>query len=136
MLDVAACAAPHFDNVISDPVSLKIWAVFERPKYMCKVYKKNNQPSFSPTWLRHTAKPDADNIAKSICDGLKTWLDDRLIFKLEVEKNYGRLIKDENGLWHAEPSSTAIQLMIVRDTEQKVQAGRYKAPEWVKHGKI
>ena len=131
MAAVADLAAPHFNGVaITDPTLVKIWCVFERPKYARKVRKRDNMPTHATTWLKHTAKPDADNIAKALLDSLRTWIDDRYIWDLSVEKNYGRLLKRVDGSWFAEPSSVHVQVMVVRDNEQKIQAARYVAPRW------
>lgn len=66
------------------PVSMTIDVFFERPERLCKK-KSPEQP------IRHTAKPDRDNLEKSITDALKEaglYEDDSQICAGEVRKWY------------------------------------------------
>ena len=61
---------------LEGPLKICISAYFQKPK------------SSKLTW--HTVKPDADNIAKAICDSLNgvLWHDDKQIVFLDVMKSY------------------------------------------------
>lgn len=68
----------------SEPVSVVIDAVFERPKsHLCKSGVKKTAPKLP--------RPDCDNIAKGVLDALAVivWLDDKQVQRLVVEKSYG-----------------------------------------------
>ena len=65
---------PVFDR--GDALMVQIDAYFARPKKM-----RGESP-------RHIARPDADNIAKAILDGLKKHLRDELVAELSVSKTY------------------------------------------------
>ncbi len=70
-----------FKNLLEGPVGLKILAFFPCPKSQ---YRKTN-----PRPERHHAKrPDADNIAKSVKDGLSgvVYHDDGQISELSIKK--------------------------------------------------
>lgn len=89
---VALTAQKHRSPVaFSGPVSLGIAFYMPRPKSHYKggdVARglKENAP------LRHTAKPDADNLAKAVMDALTNlggiWQDDAQVARLVVEKQY------------------------------------------------
>lgn len=66
------------------PIAVKILAYFQIPK---SVSKKKRQEMLED-FIRPTKKPDADNIAKIICDGLNgiAYGDDAQIVDLEVTK--------------------------------------------------
>jgi len=73
-----------------EPLSVTLTFVFGRPKSHFRTGKfshflKDN----APYW--HTKTPDADNLAKFICDALNGsfWKDDSRICKLKVTKMYG-----------------------------------------------
>ncbi len=58
------------------PVRLDIVAVFDRPKYMRKVYR-DGRAKHPRGLIPHTVKPDRDNVAKAIQDALSgCWGDD------------------------------------------------------------
>ncbi len=68
-------------EMIDGPCYCRITAVFPRPK--SKTKKRDANPR-----LRHTSKPDCDNIAKSCCDALNgvAWKDDSQVCSLWVIK--------------------------------------------------
>lgn len=75
----AMCDAAPYDG----PVALEATAVFPVPQSWSKARKAAAQ------W--HTSKPDADNIAKSLGDGLNgvAWRDDSQVASMRVLKVYG-----------------------------------------------
>jgi Holliday junction resolvase RusA-like endonuclease len=64
---------------IEGPIELRVWASFQSPKR--RKWTDSNL---------HTTRPDADNIAKSICDALNgiAWRDDSAVCNLAVQKRY------------------------------------------------
>lgn len=87
---IAACA----DDVVGElegmtgPVELHVIAVFGVPASWSK--KKREAALQWDTYP--TVKPDADNIAKAVCDALNgvVWLDDSQVVDCRVKKVYGR----------------------------------------------
>jgi len=79
---VAAIAAQHFPQPIAGPVRVDILAVFEMPASWSQ--KKRDAHDDHP----HTQRPDLDNIAKAITDGLNriAFADDSQIALLRVRK--------------------------------------------------
>jgi Holliday junction resolvase RusA-like endonuclease len=70
---------------LEGPVRVTIGCVFEMPKSWTKAkkLKHDGQP--------HTQKPDSDNIAKAILDGLsECWPDDAVVWELIVRKVWGQ----------------------------------------------
>ena len=70
---------------LEGPVRVTIRCVSEMPKSWSKAkkLKHDGQPK--------TQKPDVDNIAKAILDGLKDiWPDDAVVWQLFVEKIWGQ----------------------------------------------
>jgi Holliday junction resolvase RusA-like endonuclease len=66
------------------PIAVKILAYFQIPKSVSKKKREEMLDDFA----RPTKKPDADNIAKIICDGLNgiAYGDDAQVVDLEVTK--------------------------------------------------
>ena len=75
------------------PLGLRIRAFMGIPSTFSKI-KKNRAIEGE---LRPTKKPDADNIAKSILDGLNgvAYADDKQVVELSVKKYYGTLERVE-----------------------------------------
>ena len=50
-----------------------------------------HRPMAALAYRPHTQKPDCDNIAKAICDGLNriAWADDRQICAVKISKAWG-----------------------------------------------
>jgi len=71
--------------IFDTPVRVDITAFFKIPKNV----KKSERAGFENEPYPH--RPDLDNIAKSICDGLNgvAYTDDKLITTLIVKKIYG-----------------------------------------------
>lgn len=70
---------------LEGPVRVTIECVFEMPKSWSKAkkLKHDGQP--------HTQKPDVDNIAKAILDGLsEVWPDDAVVWELIARKVWGQ----------------------------------------------
>ena len=82
---VQAIAAPHFPQPIEGPVRLFIFATFEPAASWSR--KKRDEHLHRP----HTQKPDLDNVAKAIKDGLNriAWADDSQVAELVVRKVWG-----------------------------------------------
>lgn len=69
-------------DLFEGPVCVRIWARFSKPKSWSK--KKRAATVY------HTSKPDADNIAKIICDGMNgvVYRDDAQAVEVTVYKRY------------------------------------------------
>jgi Holliday junction resolvase RusA-like endonuclease len=68
---------------ITSPVSVTIFAVFERPK--SHLTARGDLRASAPAIPR----PDCDNIAKAVLDALGDFFDDSLVARLVVTKCYG-----------------------------------------------
>lgn len=70
-------------NPASGPVSVRISAVFGRPRsHYCKAGVKPSAPALP--------RPDCDNLAKAVLDGLQEVIgDDTRVARLTVEKAWG-----------------------------------------------
>ncbi len=68
-------------------VSIRIDCVFAPPQS----WSKRKQAAARQGAVKKTTKPDADNLAKTVCDALNglAWDDDSQIVKLTVTKRYG-----------------------------------------------
>jgi Holliday junction resolvase RusA-like endonuclease len=77
-----ALAAPHFKAPMEGPLRLIIVASFAIPKSW-PLRQRSNAPG-----RPHAQKPDADNLAKQIGDGLNriAWSDDSQIAEITVRK--------------------------------------------------
>ena len=97
---VAAIAIDHFPTPIPGPVRVKIIAVFEPAASWSK--KKRAEHLHRP----HTQKPDLDNVAKAIKDGLNriAWGDDSQVADLSVRKSWGLFAQT---VVHIEPMEPA-----------------------------
>ena len=73
-------------QLLQDPLEVSIKAYFPVPKSTTK----KNREQIEAGHLLPTKKPDADNIAKVVCDALNqvAYSDDTQIIKLEVSKLY------------------------------------------------
>ena len=82
---VASIALPHFQKPLGGPVRLDIRVTFGVPASLSK--KKAAERLHRP----HTQKPDTDNLAKAIADGLNriAWADDSQVYELAVRKVWG-----------------------------------------------
>lgn len=82
---VASIALPHFSAPLEGPVRLDIRVTFGVPQSWSK--KKRAEKLHRP----HTQKPDTDNLAKAIADGLNriAWADDSQVYELSVRKIWG-----------------------------------------------
>ena len=82
---LGAMAAIHFPQPLTGPVSLEIIVTLALPQSWSA--KKKAALAYRP----HTQKPDCDNIAKAICDGLNriAWADDRQICAVKISKAWG-----------------------------------------------
>lgn len=69
------------------PVSVAITATFQIPKS----WSKRQRAAAETGHLAHTGKPDLDNIAKAVGDGLNgiVWADDSQVARLTMDKRYG-----------------------------------------------
>lgn len=84
---IAQCAMTQLSirEPLRSAVSVQISAVFSPAKSLSKLQK--SQLLGTPC----TKKPDADNIAKIVCDALNgiVWVDDSQVSELHVTKRYG-----------------------------------------------
>ena len=82
---IGAIAATHFPQPFTGPVALEIIATFAIPESWPKA--KKAALAHKP----YTQKPDCDNIAKAVCDGLNriAWADDSQVYELSVRKIWG-----------------------------------------------
>jgi Holliday junction resolvase RusA-like endonuclease len=82
---VGQIAMTHFPQPIEGPVKLTVWATFVPPQSWSK--KKTAETLHRP----HIQRPDLDNIAKAIADGLNriAWADDGQIAEMNVRKVWG-----------------------------------------------
>jgi Holliday junction resolvase RusA-like endonuclease len=82
---VGQIAMQHFPRPIEGPVKLTVWATFVPPQSWSK--KKTAETLHRP----HIQRPDLDNIAKAIADGLNriAWADDGQIAEMSVRKVWG-----------------------------------------------
>jgi len=81
--------ASHFRpaQLLAEPLSVSIVCVLPRPAYLCKVSKRDGLPLSGVHRLPHAIRPDCDNVAKSVLDGLRAfWRDDCLVAQLHIEK--------------------------------------------------
>ncbi|MBM3606569.1 MAG: RusA family crossover junction endodeoxyribonuclease [Alphaproteobacteria bacterium] len=83
---VAEISRPHFPAPIEGPVKLRIVAVFAIPTSWSKRKQAEAEGQ------HHTQKPDADNIAKAIKDGMNriAWRDDCQVADVRCVKRWGR----------------------------------------------
>jgi Holliday junction resolvase RusA-like endonuclease len=66
---------------LTGAVHLTIWAEFEMPKSWSKAKRSKCM------WNPHTQKPDSDNVAKAVMDGMRhLWSDDCVVWNLTVVK--------------------------------------------------
>ena len=74
------------EDLIDSPIKLTIDAYIEIPKS----YTKKKRKQIEDGELLHIKKPDVDNLAKGIKDGITgiIWTDDSLIVELLVRKHY------------------------------------------------
>ena len=82
------------EEPLAVPVQLEVVAVFERTQTLLTRSKRTGAYKFGEGRLWQTSKPDADNIAKSVCDALEkagVLLDDRCIARVVCEKVYARI---------------------------------------------
>ena len=82
---IAAAAKEHFPEPLDGPIKLLVAAVFEPPKSWSKAKKAEH------LGRSHMQAPDADNIAKSVADGMigSAYWDDRQVAAMEVVKVWG-----------------------------------------------
>jgi Holliday junction resolvase RusA-like endonuclease len=70
---------------ITGAVHLSVYLQFEMPKSWSE--KKRNQLK----GVKHTGKPDLDNVLKAVCDALtdcKVWQDDRQVASIFIAKRW------------------------------------------------
>lgn len=76
----------NYDNMLKGPIEANIKGYFSIPKSSNKTIRK----LMAENLIRHTKKPDIDNIAKSVLDSLNglAYEDDSQVVKLIGEKLY------------------------------------------------
>ncbi len=79
---VYEAAKPHFHEPITEPSHIYIEAIFPRPK---RLMAKRHPDGLIP----HDKRPDLDNLAKAVMDGIGPLLsDDAIITKMTASKYY------------------------------------------------
>lgn len=80
-------------NPTNKPCAVSVIAWYKIPKS----FSKKNIALALAGELLPCVRPDVDNIAKLICDGLNglAWVDDKQVIKLTVEKRYGTVARVE-----------------------------------------
>ena len=79
--------------VMAGPVALSVTALFPIPAS----WPKKRQAAARAGTEHHTKRPDADNCAKAILDGLNgvVWKDDSQVVTLSIEKRYAEVPRVE-----------------------------------------
>lgn len=79
--------------VIEGPVALSVTALFPIPPS----WTRKRQAAARAGTERHTKRPDADNCAKAVLDGLNgvVWKDDSQVVTLSIEKRYAEVPRVE-----------------------------------------
>ena len=90
---IAAIAAQHRPaGVIDSPVVVDLVVVLPRPLALCKLAARTGAPLKAPGRRWAGSRPDIDNLAKSVLDGLRGWwCDDSLVVGLRAFKVIGAL---------------------------------------------
>ena len=85
---IAAIAARHRPaGVIDSPVVVDLVVVLPRPLALCGLAKRTGAPLRHPGRRWAGSRPDIDNLAKSVLDGLKGWWrDDSLVVGIKAFK--------------------------------------------------
>lgn len=80
-----AIALQHFKTPMTGPVKLTVRCTFAIPASWSKKKREAAMGSF------HTQKPDADNVAKALKDGLNrvAWVDDSQVADMRCVKRWG-----------------------------------------------
>ena len=116
------------DETITAPVTMRIMAVFGRPKRLAQVYKRTGQPKHPTQCLWAPTLPDADNITKAVCDGCASVLaNDKQVVALEVIKVYGEMRQQAQG-WACESPKVVVQ---ISELDGEAVAD-YTRPDWAK----
>lgn len=86
LVALAAQTAMNGRPLIVGPVQMTLTAYFSIPKSWSKKRREANRTAHE--WV--AKRPDADNVAKSVCDGMNgiVWVDDSQVAKLAVIKVY------------------------------------------------
>lgn len=82
---VGIIASKHFPQPLAGPISLTLSVIFATPPSWSKAKRAGliHRP--------HTQKPDVDNLAKAVADGLNriAWADDAQVYNLSIRKFWG-----------------------------------------------
>jgi Holliday junction resolvase RusA-like endonuclease len=79
---VLEAAKPHFAEIITEPCHIYIKVVFPRPQRL-------KAKRFPDGLIPHDKRPDLDNLAKAVMDGIGPLMtDDALITKMTASKFY------------------------------------------------
>lgn len=87
---IASLVAQHKPvSILEGGVSLDVCCVLPRPADMCKLAARTGKPLKDPARYPHIGRPDADDIGKSVLDGMSKcgfWRDDAQVWDLRVTK--------------------------------------------------
>lgn len=107
---VAACARRAYCGpVVSGPVWLTLWFEFKRPASHFKAGDRDRDlRDQAPTW--HAQRPDADKLARAVCDSLTgvLWFDDCQVVELTAYKT-----------WAAADSAGGVMVRVGRSREAR-----------------
>jgi len=93
-VEALAAGVPRFDK--QEPLCVHICAVWSRPQRLQRLKEPDDR-------IPKATRPDGDNVAKAVLDGLQRHFDDGQVVRLTVEKFYASR--------HEEPSiSCTIEL--------------------------
>ena len=78
-------------------LGMRVEAYFDIPKSKTKKVQRGMESGE----IKHTSKPDADNLLKAVADGLNhvAYRDDSAICHVEVDKRYGRTSGTRITIW-------------------------------------
>ena len=101
---LAKAMANRPDKPLDEPLRVRLDFYFQRPKSHYRTGKFSDQKKDSaPYW--HTKTPDADNLAKFVCDSLNGvfWRDDSIVCDLTVTKAYSKVPRTDITIENKKP---------------------------------
>lgn len=86
---VGQIALEHIKTPLEGPICVDIVAIFEPAKSWSKKKKEDHM------WQAHTQRPDLDNLAKAILDGMNriAFADDGQVSRMKCKKQWGENAK-------------------------------------------
>jgi Holliday junction resolvase RusA-like endonuclease len=90
MVAAAASGVLH-SHRFEGPVAVTIACDHTRPQFMMKRDRAGKLKFPGRPWF--VQKPDLDNVAKAVLDGLKAWLDDKRVVSLVCDQRYTGVVE-------------------------------------------